>query len=155
MAESFGERIRNKRREAGLTLRRGGLRGEEAGIARVEIRGGELERIEGDVAAERSRAAERELHLAAHRPAERGVGERKAAHRRLALESNPCRFVGQRAVGGRVERGGGMAERSFRDTDPSGVERAFDGRARNRSGDRGVEVELTDLRAGEWRRRGF
>ena len=124
------------------------LRREEAGIARVEIRGGELERIEGDVAAERSRAAQRELHLAADHPGERGVGERKAAHRRLALETNPRRFVGERAVRDGMERGGDMVERSFRDTDLSGVERAFDGRARDRSGDRGVEVELTDLRAG-------
>ena len=74
------------------------LRREEAGITRVEIRCGELERIEGDVATQRSRAAQRELRLAADSPGERGVGERKATHRRLALERDPRRFVGQRAA---------------------------------------------------------
>ena len=42
-----------------------------------------------------------------------------------------------------------MAERSFRDTDLSGVERAFDRGAQSRPDDRGVEVELGNLcRAG-------
>ena len=143
------------RREAAEVARRdlqpaaNDLRGEKSGVTGVEIRGGELERIEGDVAAGRSRAAERELRLAADSLGERRVGERKAAHDRLALEGDPRRFVGERAVGGGVERGGCMLERSFRDMDIGDVERAFDGWAGNRPDDRGVEVELADLgRAG-------
>ena len=70
------------------------VRREQAGIARVEIVRREVERIEGHVAADRSRAAERELRLAADRAGERRVGEREAAHRPLALERDARRLVG-------------------------------------------------------------
>ncbi len=99
---------------------------EKAGVTRVEVRRGEFERIEGDFAAGEAEPLSASFDLAADGASERRVGEREAAHRRLALERDPRRFVGERAVRGGVECRGDMVERSFRDMDVPGVERAFD-----------------------------
>ena len=76
----------------------------------------------------------------------RRVGERKAAHRALALEGDPRRLLGERPVRDGAESRGDMVERALLDMDVARVECAFDRRAQGRPGDRGVEVELADLR---------
>ena len=122
------------------------LRRKQARIARVEIVRGQVERIEGDVASDRSRSAQGELRLAADRAGQRRVGERKAAHRAVTLEGDARRLLGERPVRDGAESRRDIVERALLDMDIARVECAFDRGAQGRPGDRGVEVELADLR---------
>ena len=104
-----------------------------------------LERVEGDVASDRGRAAQSQLRLAADDAGKRWVGEGEAAHRGLTVEGDPRRFLDEGPVRHSAEGGGDAVERALLDMNVARVERAFDRRAQFRPGDRGVEVELADL----------